>query len=192
LLDPQRFVERRHVGAVDRLGDREQLGMAAHPQTRVGELQRPQDLLYDPLGRTGRSGRLEHLHLMAAARARRAAERIGERLDPHDLRAASVGAERRPAVPIERRVAGNRRALQQIDHVALNVVEFALCDHPFEHVEPTARIGIENRRIEPTGFVESNRPAVAECERAPRAVLAIANHRRLFGAIVDRRRIDQR
>ena len=135
--------------------------------------------------------RLEHLHRMAALHRARPADRIRQRLDPPEVAVAPVGAERRPTVAVERGALGHRGAVEDLDHVALDVLQLLGAEHALEHVEPGALVRLEDRRVHPAVLVDEQRPAVAQRGGTRLTGAAVLDHRRLGFAVVADRHFDQ-
>ena len=190
-FDPHGFVERDEVVAVDRGGNREQVGMAVGAQAGVRVLQRAEHDLHDPLRRAIGSDRLEHLHLVAAVGVGRAAERVRQRPHPVDVPRGAVAAERGAAVAID---PGALRHGETIDHggdVAFDVVQLVGPEHAREHVESVLLVGVDDRRVDPAVGGVPDRPPVAERHRTLGALGPVAGHGRFLGAIVADLNVEQ-
>src|SRR5579872_3670920 len=192
LLYPYRLVERSEVGTVDRFGDFQQLRMAIETQACIGELQRTEYELDDPLGRTFGRSRLGHLHRMTSVGIRGAADRIGERFYPTHGWGLAIGPERRSSLAIDDRTFRDRRVRDDVGHVALDVLEFVVLQQSLEDIEPAALVSIEDRAIEVALGIEADRAAIAEPHRAFLALATIALHRSLIGPIIDDGYLDER
>ena len=112
-------------------------------------------------------------------------ERVRQRPHPGDVAGLAVRPQRRPAVAVKRRALADRRPVQQVGHVPLDVVELGLGQHTLEDVKPRPSVGVDDDGVDGAVGVETDWTTVAERQRPSRARFPIANHRRLGIAVVD-------
>ena len=129
LLDPDRLVERHEVVAVHRRRDGEQERVAVQAQARGRELQRRVDELHDPLRRLRRRRGLVHLRRVATvgrARSRPTGPTAGgpTGCPARGRRTRAPGRPWRSSAGALR----DRRPVEQVDDVALDVVELLRSD----------------------------------------------------------------
>ena len=105
---------------------------------------------------------------------------------------AAVGTQCRPAVPVDVGPLVDRCPVEQVDDVALDVVELVAAEHTGEDVEAVLLVGVTDGRVEVAAGVEADRAAIAERGGAGLALASVAGHVGLDLAVVDDRDLDQR
>ena len=165
LLDPDGVRERREVRAVDALGGAQEVRVSVQPQAGVHDVQTAVDEVDGPRRRIGRRRRLGHLRRMAAIVLVRAAVGIGERLAEGERRNPQVLPEGRSAALVHSGAGFVRRTRQQRGEFAPQVLDFRTLQHAFQNVEAVAAVGTGDVRVELSGIVEAQRPAIAEAKR---------------------------
>ena len=183
-FDEEGVGERHEVLAVDRGGDREELRVPVRSNARFRELEGTENEVHHLLRRVRGGDRLGHLYRVPAVREVGAAEGIGERLRPEEGRGLAAEGEGGPALRIHRRPLLDRKPVDDVEEVRLDVVELLLAEHPFEDVETAPPVGVEDVRVERPVGAETDRAAVSELKGAAFAVLQVRLEGRLFRAVV--------
>lgn len=177
ILDEDDLVERHEVGAVHRLGDRQQPGMAVQPEARVHDLQIAEEELDDAVRRPRRRGRLLHLDGMPALIPAGSPERIAQGPGEAERGARQLRSDGRPPASIDRRAGLDRGAGEDPLDVGAQLLELVLADDAFEDVEAAAPVGLEDVPMDPAVGLEPESPAIAELERALLALAHVVAHR---------------
>ena len=90
-------------------------------------------------------------------------------------------------MPIERGTLRDGGAVEHVDHVPLDVLQFVRAEHALEHVETGALVGVEDLRVHAAVTVDDERATIAERHRPRLTGAAVLDHRRLGLAVVDDR-----
>ena len=130
-------------------------------------------------------GWLGHLDRVAAAVGVGTAIGIGQRLDHGDCASDAIRTQCRPAMLVDLGIQGDRRALDHVEYVLLEIGQFFGVQNTFENIEAVAGIGIEDGGVEPSVVVDAKRTAVVHGQCAGRSGLAVGVHCRLIRTKID-------